>query len=263
MLFGAIKPPKNADELTASLLEIAKARKRSPQEIITSIAPSKIELVNDFGEPLSTIRSLEPGVLEKIEHQKGDLKIVGNTHLPMVDFDWPDAIHPGESITIKDAGDATQRLLQHTLENPESKFRVYMTPGGVHAFDMSKRVTPREYFNDPQVAAMDPDVFYARMSKQLARAPGMAGPQEGIFWTRTSPKPQREGDFVGLYVGDIGEGIAHPASTRQLTQYHDQPIAQYQAGKEEEIKQVLAQQLATIDPRIKERWGKQLEPYGF
>lgn len=185
--------------------------------------------------PASLYELPEPGVIRKLEFKKNKnpqhlkdgkhVEFYSFDDTPMGDWDWPDDIHAGSSVNIRNMGDVYDRLNRFTHDNPNSRFRVYMTPGGVRAFDMTNKMTPRKYDESGMFRALQVDPNYYKLAMDQPKAYGTDGfmPDQG-FATRTSGKPGRKEDFVAFYLGDVGKGLPNPENRRIVTMYHDMPI---------------------------------------
>lgn len=157
----------------------------------------------------------------------------GFTHVPMGDWDWADKGHIAQnSITIENLGHAVDKLEQYVTDtSPDSYWKVYLTNGGVRAWDIGKRQRPIEWKSSGRFEQLNIDPNYARLSGTTKRLPtvpeGLAYPS---FWTRVSGKPQRgSDDFVAMYLGDITGNNANinADSLRQISLYHDKPIQEW------------------------------------
>lgn len=187
---------------------------------------------------------------------------------PMGDWDFPDDIHDSASVTIRHAGDAIDSIKRFTHDNKDSNFRVYLTPGGVRAFDMTRRLTPRQYQKIGEDLNIDPQ--YLELSRDMVAPYGMEGihPEQG-FSSRLSSKPGRSDDFVAYYLGSMGQGLPHPTNKKLVTQFHDIPIARNisQEGIDpiklnDKSRNLLFQQIQTIEPIYRDRISERLKRLG-
>lgn len=148
--------------------------------------------------------------------------------VPMGDWDWNDAIHSSEAVTIDHLGDVYDRLVRFTHDNPSSKWQTYLTPGGVRAFEVAQNFTPKE-FNDAgyfETLAIDP--VYQRMAQSTV-IPFDQHKYKGLYprqgWNaRISGKPGRPDDFVAFPLGTVGDALTNPYNQRLIDSYHDLPI---------------------------------------
>ena len=143
---------------------------------------------------------------------KKPIEVVGSQRTAMQDWDWPDDHHIAkQAITIKNLGDVYDSMKKFTSDNPEELWKVYVTPGGVRAFDMANR--------RPTVQALDlanklgSDPLYAQLSDSSRR-----------WYSRISPKAGREGDFVAVPIGTMGQGTPLAANMDYVRRFHDVPI---------------------------------------
>lgn len=88
---------------------------------------------------------LNPSTLENGLPAGGFVDFIRTAKVPMGDWDFPDAIHHESSVSIKHAGDTYDALSGYTQDNPNSLWQVYLTPGGVRAFDLAEQYTPRQF----------------------------------------------------------------------------------------------------------------------
>jgi hypothetical protein len=167
----------------------------------------------------------------------GFVDFLGTSKVPMGDWDFPDAHHPESSISISNLGDVYDSLIKNTTDNPNSLWQVYLTPGGVRAFQMGEQATPKEYMQKGYLKSviksdnsLNMDRNYANMAvKQTnpTRIPkyDLLYPKQA--WNaRISSKPGRNEDFVAYPIGNVGNGIVDPYNRRIIDSYHDLPIMQ-------------------------------------
>lgn len=197
-----------------------------------------------------------------------DISILGYRNLPMVDFDWPDDIHKNQA-TVRHLGDALAAMNEYAdplFGGSKKKMAVYLTPGGVHGFDLTTRATPQEYFSRSDVLAMQPDREYMELAKNAQHElpeDMRAAYSGGVFNTRVSAKENRQGrDFVAHYLGTIGDGEVNPANA-SLLKLHDEVV---QRGKtlgkglanpfDDPVSSALVRgQLDTVSPGLVKRWS--------
>lgn len=66
---------------------------------------------------------------------------IGLENVPMGDWDWSDPMsHATDGgVTIKHLGDVFDRVERYTTDNPDSSWRLYLTPGGVRGWGDVKK----------------------------------------------------------------------------------------------------------------------------
>lgn len=174
---------------------------------------------NDIAVPVNTGRPVE---------------FVGFKNVPMGDWDWPDAIHADASVSVKNAGDAFQNLEDFTGRNG-GRWDVFLTPGGVRAFDLSNQMSPRQFEQAGRFEELNIDPLYRRFSldKEMSLPRHRRdNPDEynqlyptNNFNVRIDSKPGREGnDFVAYRLGTVGKDLPNPQNVRLVREYHDKPI---------------------------------------
>ena len=163
------------------------------------------------------------------------MELVGTEQVPMADWDFPGPDHPANSITnVLTLGDAEERLQQYVSQNPEAAFRLYRTPGGIRAWDLTTQATPGQYNRAFKELEVDPN--YAQISQQdsgqklrYLRGTPFERPQDArVFFSRISPKPGRI-DYVAQPIGEIRGAKAqdnNPINERFVIAWHDYPIQQ-------------------------------------
>lgn len=140
------------------------------------------------------------------------IEVVGSPRVAMQDWDWPDDAHIAkQAITINHLGDVYDSMERFTRDNPDELWRMYITPGGVRAYDMAQRRDPNSAYRLQSHLNSDP--LYAELSDKTG------------FWnTRISPKPARDNDFVALPIGSIGTGTMLRENEDYVRRFHDVPI---------------------------------------
>jgi hypothetical protein len=132
---------------------------------------------------------------------------------PMIDIDVAGPHHYAYNIGFPTKKDALRNLADFTKSKAgkDSLFKVYETPGGIRLFDLSKRATPRSYYQTGQSPskALGDDIGYVNYNLR-----------RGGFASRLSPKPGREGDYVARFRGYAGKGKAHPLNRAEVNKYH-------------------------------------------
>ena len=140
------------------------------------------------------------------------LEVIGARNVAMQDWDWPDEGHIAKNaITVKNLGDVYDRMQQFTSDNPDELWRMYVTPGGVRAFDLAKQRMP--YKSYELQSQLNSDPLYAGLVDQRNNWPA-----------RVSPKIGREGDFVAVPIAQMGTGVALADNQDYVRRYHDVPI---------------------------------------
>jgi hypothetical protein len=205
---------------------------------------------------------LEPGVIYRVEWipsrkrvgeeicglPKGKfVEFVSTSSIPMGDWDFPEDTHHPTSITIKNVGDVYKRLIAYTKQH-NSLWKVYLTPGGVRAFDISRNINSKEFKKDFKSLNIDP--CYARLAMNQPRPDVYSKiPKYNLLYPkqswafRLSGKPNRKNDFVALYLGTVGNGKALSYNSRIVKEYHDKPIQKY--CRQNNIDLDFAKELAT------------------
>lgn len=152
-------------------------------------------------------------VLHKIDqYPKKPIEVTGSKAVAMQDWDWPDDAHAAkQAITINHLGDVYDSVKRFATDNPDELWKMYVTPGGVRAFDLAQQ--------RPTYKALD-------LQMQLGSDPLYASLTDTAgFWnSRISGKFEREGDFVALPVGYMGQGKALPENLDYVRRFHDVPI---------------------------------------
>ena len=174
-----------------------------------------------------------PGTVPTAKDPGKIMEFVGTEQVPMADWDFPGPDHPANSITnVRTLGDAEERLQQYVSQNPESAFRLYRTPGGIRAWDLTTQASPHQYARAHKELDIDPN--YARISREDSRArlnfldnsPYQRPADAAVFFSRISPKPGRV-DYVAQPIGEIRGAKAqrdNPINQRFIRNWHDLPI---------------------------------------
>jgi hypothetical protein len=130
--------------------------------------------------------------------------------LPMVDWDWADPCHPADAVTIESM-DCVLQLLDRYLQQHRQHVRIYLTPSGVHAFFLARKLAPDKFIWE----GLDSDPLYERYCKEM-----------GSFAVRVSAK-NRPQDFIGEYYLTLANCEPDLDLVRQLDLHHDSRIARY------------------------------------
>jgi len=185
---------------------------------------------------------LEPGVYYKQQH-KLDPKVVrptvnnpgviqefiGFKQIPMMDWDVAGPYHAERNATIRHLGDVEDRIQNYLTQNPETTLRLYQTPGGYRAYDMTSTATPRQYNSAFDLLDVDPD--YRMISQQTPAVLKYEGPiavnDTERFNVRINPKVGRV-DWVAQPIAQIQgqQAITNVNSRRLIETYHDNVIQQ-------------------------------------
>lgn len=232
---------------------------------------TRFPLEQGYSEGVGII--LDPGetVLQLYNALDGRKAYLGSANVPMLDWDWPDAAHKtADGVTIRHLGDATDAL--HSMaEKTGERYSLFLTPGGVHAHEMTKAQTPKKFFERKDVLETNPDPYYVRLSKEGASAlPDHVrhGFEEGLFNTRVSPKPnefRKQGDFIGLYLGDIGnmDAAYRPESAKLIHKSMEDYIRQGRGlpnglpdpYSQRKTIETMTSQLKSVSPHLAKNWA--------
>jgi len=167
----------------------------------------------------------------KVSPIGGEIEYVGFNDIPMTDWDVPDDFHSASNVTVRHLGDVEELVRQHLQDNPQSSLRLYQTPGGFRAWDLSQRLNPIAYA--PQSEAMKVDGDYVRLAqgKPALEHDGLTygGP---AFSSRISAKPGRAVDWVAQPILTLygNDAIPDPSSLRAIEAFHDGPIRKHYLG---------------------------------
>jgi hypothetical protein len=153
---------------------------------------------------------IEKGVLYKCDsriygegaEQVQDLEVVGFRHIACLDWDWPNEGHKAKAcVTIETFDDVL-----NVLHKQDDTWRVYITPGGVRAWCVSRAYHPSVM---PKLGA---DPLYIDMCKRAES-----------YWARVAPKIERSYDWVAEYVTTVGKDVK-PEFLDPVVYYHDKVI---------------------------------------
>ena len=206
---------------------------------------SSVGIRSNFADALkypTTHYVLEPGVYYKRQHKlpadqprptqssPGVIQeFVGFKDTPMMDWDVAGPYHAERNATIRHLGDVEERIQNYLAQNPQSTLRLYQSPGGYRAFDLTTRATPTQY--NPAFELLDVDPDYRIISQQKPDVLKYEGTipvnDTERFNMRINPKVGRI-DWVAQPIAQISgtEAIVDPTSIRRVRQYHDEPIRQ-------------------------------------
>lgn len=205
----------------------------------------KIGIRSNLSETLkypTTHYVLEPGVYYKRQHKlpTGQERLtqqspgviqefIGFKDTPMMDWDVAGPYHAERNATIRHLGDVEDRIQNYLAQNPEATIRLYQSPGGYRAFDLTTRQSPIGYDQAFELLDVDPD--YRMISQQR---PDVLHYQGSIpvndterFNVRINPKVGRV-DWVAQPIAELRgkQSIVDPISERRVRTYHDDPIQQ-------------------------------------
>jgi hypothetical protein len=205
----------------------------------------RVGITSNLSETLkypTTHYVLEPGVYYKRQHKLPTNQVrptpkspgviqefIGFKDTPMMDWDVAGPYHAEKNATIRHLGDVEDRIQNYLSQNPETTLRLYQSPGGYRAFDLTNRQSPIEY--NPSFELLDVDPDYRVISQQkpdvLKYQGSIAVNDTERFNSRINPKVGRV-DWVAQPIAEIAGANAtvDPTSIRRVQQYHDEPIQQ-------------------------------------
>lgn len=185
---------------------------------------------------------LEPGVYYKRQHKlpanqsrptqssPGTVQeFIGFKDTPMMDWDVAGPYHAQRNATIRHLGDVEDRIQNYLAQNPQATLRLYQSPGGYRAFDLTTRQSPTQYNQAFELLDVDPD--YRMISQQrpdvLKYVGNLAVNDTERFNSRINPKVGRV-DWVAQPIAEIRgtSAVVDPTSLRRVAAYHDNPIQQ-------------------------------------
>ena len=185
---------------------------------------------------------LEPGVYYKRQHKlpAGQSRMtqqspgvvqefIGFKDTPMMDWDVAGPYHAERNATIRHLGDVEDRIQNYLSQNPQATLRLYQSPGGYRAFDLTTRQSPIGYNQAFELLDVDPD--YRIISQQrpdVLRYEGSIPVNDTErFNARVNPKVGRV-DWVAQPIAELRgtQSIVDPVSERRVRAYHDNPIQQ-------------------------------------
>jgi len=185
---------------------------------------------------------LEPGVYYKRQHKlpanqarmtqqsPGVIQeFVGFKDTPMMDWDVAGPYHAERNATIRHLGDVEDRIQNYLSQNPQATLRLYQSPGGYRAFDLTTRQSPIAYNQAFELLDVDPD--YRIISQQRPDVLKYEGSipvnDTERFNSRINPKVGRV-DWVAQPIAELRgtQSIVDPVSERRVRTYHDNPIQQ-------------------------------------
>jgi hypothetical protein len=190
------------------------------------------------------------------------VRLAGFTDMPMLDWDFPDPIHKlADSVTVRHLGDVMELSHDYLQRNPDQRFIYNLTPGGVHAFEVSTPATPTQFYAAPDNERLAIDPNYRNLTQRPMTVDGETLAE--AFLTRTGAKPSRAPaeEFIAVPIGSAGTGLADPERLRLLNQYHDQVVADQRAANPLDQQAAVAarlaisQQLSTVSAALKQLYG--------
>jgi hypothetical protein len=223
--------------------------------------------------PNATHYALTPNVNYKIQQKltasadgksstPSELGIVGLRQVPMGDWDWADDIHPDSSVSIEKVEDVLERLTKRTKDYPSENYRVYVTPGGVRAYEVggmpgSPEISEKLGFFKPTYAGgmgIDPNYRTATLAESGAKN----AIDKRVFNARITGKAERiadgNRDFVAYHLTNVGKGDINPRKQSLVTNYHDIPIKKHTAELgvqiDDNVQKILDKHLGNINPDI-------------
>jgi hypothetical protein len=150
-----------------------------------SNVPLFLKYLNAKNTPLSNLN----GYVEYISRK--DIIVAGFKNFPMFDWDIPDEAHKcPDCITIEKREDVLPWVIQ-AHKDFGVNFILEQTPGGVRGW-LDQAVTGDEWADLATDLNCDP--YYVSITLR-----------ECAWRARISPKPNRAGDYVAKYWGNIGD----------------------------------------------------------
>jgi hypothetical protein len=241
---------QNNGDLTQALHKSQQFAQRALQQQIDSGAYEldkilgSIGITSNLSETLkypTTHYVLEPGVYYKRQHKipsnqarptpssPGVIQeFVGFKDTPMMDWDVAGPYHAERNATIRHLGDVEDRIQNYLSQNPQSTLRLYQSPGGYRAFDLTTRQSPTQY--NPSFELLDVDPDYRIISQQrpdvLKYEGNIPVNDTERFNVRINPKVGRV-DWVAQPIAEIRgtKAVVDPTNVRRVQMYHDEPIA--------------------------------------
>lgn len=163
----------------------------------------------------------------------GRIEFVRFEDTPMMDWDIPSGYHAASNVTVRHLGDVEELARAHVERHPNSRLRLYQTPGGFRAWELGRRQSPQEYL--PEAEAMKVDGDYIRIAQQpnVWEVEGLTVGRPG-FSSRISGKPGRANDWVAQPLLTISgrEAMPDPVNVARVRQFHDEPIRRAYLGEQ-------------------------------
>lgn len=220
---------------------------------------------------------LEPGVSYKRQHKlpqnqtrptiesPGTIQeFIGFKDTPMMDWDVAGPYHAERNATIRHLGDVEDRVQNYLAQRPDATIKLYQTPGGYRAFDLTTRQSPIQFNSSFDLLDVDPD--YRMISQQRPNVIKYEGTipvnDTERFNARINPKLNRI-DWVAQPIAEIKrtQSVVDPESMRRVRMYHDEPIeknfltGQAQTAGIEKVKENLPTASRFLQEQIKSYLG--------
>lgn len=166
-----------------------------------------VGILNRKEEKYSKVLEYFKGYSVEGGEDKG-VKYIRFQHVMMLDWDIPDAVHPEEAVSIQTREEVLTLLTEYCMEEKNTLFRVYRTPGGVRGFLISSVVEgPKAQKEVMERLKCDP--LYVKFCVL-----------RNTFACRVSPKIGRANDYVARPWTTIGYGKECPL-VMETVRYHD------------------------------------------
>ena len=221
---------------------------------VTPVPPAiGMQLADDVYYKRQHKKSKRPG-------QKGTVvEFASFNQVPMMDFDLPTIDHRNAlgqiAAQVQTLGDLEDRIVEYREKYPESKLRLYATPGGFRMFDLAQSMTPAEHVAQSKFVGSDP--AYVRINQQPFERRNYKEPPG--FRVRLSHKP-RPGDFVAQPIVDYKGAPVNPRNVEIIRTMHDRPIDQayLKGGVPKAARDMLAEQLPTASKALQSEIKRRL-----
>ncbi len=246
---GPIVTRQNNGDLTQALHKSQQFAQRTLQQHIDTGALELDRVLGSMGirsnlsgtlKYPTTNYVLEPGVHYKRQHKlpadqsratvqsPGMIQeFIGFKDTPMMDWDVAGPYHAERNATIRHLGDVEERIQNYLTQRPDATIKLYQSPGGYRAFDLTTRQSPIQYNSSFDLLDVDPD--YRMISQQKPDVLKYEGTipvnDTERFNARINPKLNRV-DWVAQPIALIKgtQSIIDPESRRRVSVYHDEPI---------------------------------------
>jgi hypothetical protein len=246
---GPIVTKQNNGDLTQALHKSQQFAQRTLQQHIDTGALELDRVLGSMGVRSNLSGTLkyptihyvlEPGVHYKRQHKlpadqsratvqsPGMIQeFIGFKDTPMMDWDVAGPYHAERNATIRHLGDVEERIQNYLTQRPDATIKLYQSPGGYRAFDLTTRQSPIQYNSSFDLLDVDPD--YRMISQQKPDVLKYEGTipvnDTERFNARINPKLNRV-DWVAQPIALIKgtQSIIDPESRRRVSVYHDEPI---------------------------------------
>jgi len=283
---GPIVTRQNNGDLTQALHKSQQFAQRTLQQHIDTGALELDRVLGSMGvrsnlsgtlKYPTTRYVLEPGVHYKRQHKlpadqsratvqsPGTIQeFIGFKDTPMMDWDVAGPYHAERNATIRHLGDVEERIQNYLTQRPDATIKLYQSPGGYRAFDLTTRQSPIQYNSSFDLLDVDPD--YRMISQQKPDVLKYEGTipvnDTELFNARINPKLNRV-DWVAQPIALIKgtQSIIDPESRRRVSVYHDEPIeknfltGQAQAAGLEKVKENLPTASQFLQQQIRSYLG--------